>query len=396
MRREEVPVIIVGAGPAGLLIARLLDLSGVDCVVLEKHSREYVEGRQRAGLLEQHTVDVLRDAGVADRLGQRAVRHPGVEIRCDGRRHHVSLDELVDEPTWIYGQQDVVRDLINARTASGKRIHFGVTDIRLVGGLERPRIRATVDGSEVDIAGDYLIGADGSRGISGTWIPDGAASVLVHDYPFAWLGILAEAPPCSEELVYAAHPDGFALLSMRSSAVTRAYLQVDPDDEIANWPDARIWRELHRRLDVPEAEPVREGPVLDKGITRMRSVIVDPVRFDALFLVGDAAHIVPPSAAKGLNLAVADAESLAQALIAHYRLGRSDLLDSYSGECLRRAWSAQIFSVSMTELMHRFPGRTPFEFEMQRARLRQLFESPAAARAFAEDYTGRSRRRMPV
>ncbi|RDI49990.1 4-hydroxybenzoate 3-monooxygenase [Nocardia mexicana] len=396
MRHENVAVVVVGAGPAGLLLAQLLDRSGVDCLVLEARSREYVENRTRAGLLEQHTVDVLRAAGVADRLERNAIRHGGVEFRFAGRRHRVPTDELVGEPTWIYGQQEIVKDLIAARVASGGRLHFGVEDVRLSGLVERPRVHCTVDGTEVEITADYLAGCDGSHGVTRRSLPDGAVSVLEQSYPFAWLGILAQARPCGTELIYAPHERGFALLSMRSPTVTRAYLQVDADDEVGNWPDERIWQELRRRLEAIDAAPVAEGPIIDRGITRMRGVVVDPVRVGRTFLAGDAAHIVPPSAAKGLNLAVADAESLAEALAARYRDGREDLLASYSDDCLRRAWTAQAFSASMTELLHRFPGRTEFQAGVQRAQLRRLVDSDAAARSFAEEYTGRSRRPLLI
>jgi p-hydroxybenzoate 3-monooxygenase len=386
----ETQVGIVGAGPAGLLLAQLLHRDGIESVVLERHSRRYVEERIRAGVLEQGTVDLLDEAGVGARLRREGLVHDGLEISFAGRRHRIDLAALTGgRKITVYGQHEVVKDLIAARLAAGGPLHFEVDAVRLHD-LEGPKpvIRFRQDEVALDVRCDVVAGCDGFHGICRPSVPDGVLEVFERVYPFAWLGILAAAPPSSQELVYARHEHGFALHSMRSPELTRLYLQCAPEDDLAAWPDARIWQELQTRLAGEGDWRLTEGPVLQKGITAMRSFVVAPMRYGRLFLAGDAAHIVPPTGAKGMNLAVADVHVLARALGAFYRSGRSDLLDAYSETCLRRIWKVQRFSWWMTRLLHRFPADDPFGQRIQLAELDYLTTSQAAARTLAENYVG--------
>jgi p-hydroxybenzoate 3-monooxygenase len=381
---------IIGAGPAGLLLAHLLDRGGIESVVLERHSRRYVEERIRAGVLEQGTVDVLTEAGLGARMQQEGLVHEGLELSFAGRRHRIDLAGLTGgRKITVYGQHEVVKDLIAARLSAGGEIHFEVGEVSLQGlAGPKPRIRFQEDGAISELSCDFIGGCDGFHGVARGSVPDGVLEVFERVYPFAWLGILAAAPPSSEELIYARHERGFALHSMRSPERTRLYLQCEPDDDIANWPDARIWQELQTRLGVAGDWRLTEGPVLQKNIAAMRSFVAQPMRYGRLFLAGDAAHIVPPTGAKGMNLAVADVRVLAQALIAFYRTGRSDLLDAYSATCLRRIWKVQRFSWWMTSLLHRFPGDDAFGSRIQLAELDYLTTSRAAAKTLAENYVG--------
>ena len=381
---------IIGAGPAGLLLAHLLHQGGIESVVLERHSRRYVEERIRAGVLEQGTVDLLTEAGLGARMQREGLVHEGLELSFAGRRHRIDLAGLTGgRKITVYGQHEVVKDLIAARLSAGGEIYFEVAEVSLQG-LEgpKPRIRFQQDGAIRELKCDFIGGCDGFHGVARPSVPDGVLEVFERVYPFAWLGILAAAPPSSEELIYARHERGFALHSMRSPELTRLYLQCDPDDDIANWPDARIWQELQTRLGVAGDWRLTEGPVLQKNIAAMRSFVAQPMRYGRLFLAGDAAHIVPPTGAKGMNLAVADVRVLAQALIAFYRTGRSDLLDAYSATCLRRIWKVQRFSWWMTSLLHRFPGDDAFGSRIQLAELDYLTTSRAAAKTLAENYVG--------
>jgi p-hydroxybenzoate 3-monooxygenase len=381
---------IIGAGPAGLLLAHLLHQGGIESVVLERHSRRYVEERIRAGVLEQGTVDLLTEAGLGARMQREGLVHEGLELSFAGRRHRIDLAGLTGgRKITVYGQHEVVKDLIAARLSAGGEIHFEVAEVSLQG-LEgpQPRIRFQQDGAIRELKCDFIGGCDGFHGVARPSVPDGVLEVFERVYPFAWLGILAAAPPSSEELIYARHERGFALHSMRSPELTRLYLQCDPDDDIANWPDARIWQELQTRLGVEGDWRLTEGRILQKGIAAMRSFVAQPMRYGRLFLAGDAAHIVPPTGAKGMNLAVADVRVLAQALIAFYRTGRSDLLDAYSATCLRRIWKVQRFSWWMTSLLHRFPGDDAFGSRIQLAELDYLTTSRAAAKTLAENYVG--------
>jgi p-hydroxybenzoate 3-monooxygenase len=380
---------IVGAGPAGLVLAHLLHLQGIESVVLEARDREYVQQRVRAGVLEQNTVDLLRDAGVAQRLDREGIVHHGIELRFDGEGHRIALSDLTGgRAIWIYGQQEVVKDLIAAREATGAPLEFEVGDVKVhdVGGDE-PRITYTTkDGTARELRCEVVAGCDGFHGICRPAVGDQRLTIAEREYPFAWLGILATVAPSTDELIYAYHDRGFALHSLRSPELTRLYLQVEPDEDLAEWPDDRIWEELHRRFEAP-GWSLAEGPIVEKGITPMRSFVAAPMRRGRLFLAGDAAHIVPPTGAKGLNLAVNDVRVLADALTAFFSRGSATGLDAYSEDCLRRVWRVQDFSTYMTMLLHRLHGDA-FDAGLQRARLRYVTTSEAAARSLAENYVG--------
>jgi p-hydroxybenzoate 3-monooxygenase len=380
---------IVGAGPAGLVLAHLLHLEGIESVVLEARDREYVQQRVRAGVLEQNTVDLLRAAGVADRLNREGIVHHGIELRFDGQGHRIAMSDLTGgRAIWIYGQQEVVKDLIEAREATGAPLHFEVGDVAVhdVDG-DAPYITYTSkDGQGHRLDCDVVAGCDGFHGICRPAIGAERLTIAEREYPFGWLGILAEVAPSTDELIYAYHDRGFAMHSLRSPKLSRLYLQVDPHDDIANWPDERIWEELHRRL-AADGWSLTEGPIVEKGITPMRSFVASPMRRGRLFLAGDAAHIVPPTGAKGLNLAVNDVRVLAAALASWYRDGSATGLDEYSDTCLQRVWRVQDFSTYMTTLLHRLDG-DDFDAGLQRARLRYVTTSDAAARSLAENYVG--------
>jgi p-hydroxybenzoate 3-monooxygenase len=392
-------VAIVGAGPAGLVLSHLLHLEGIESVVIEARSRHYVEHRLRAGVLEQGTADLLLQTGVGERMRREGMIHHGLELRFAGRSHRIHLSALTDgKAITVYGQQEVVKDLIAARLAAGGQVYFDVDDVRLddVAG-NSPTVRFTHDGRKRELECAAIAGCDGFHGVCRDSVPAGALRVYERSYPYAWLGILAEAPPSSEELIYAGHERGFALHSMRGPDITRLYLQVEPDAPLAQWPDERIWEELHTRLATDGSGPggafhLTEGPILERGVTGMRSFVVEPMRHGRLFLAGDAAHIVPPTGAKGLNLAVADVRLLAEALTVWLRTGDSRLVDSYSERCLRRVWRVQHFSWWMTQLLHRDPGGDPdehaFAQRLQRSQLEYVTTSTAAARTLAENYVG--------
>ena len=381
-------VAIVGAGPAGLVLAQLLHLDGIDSVVLEARSREYVEGRVRAGVLEHGTVDLLTDLGVGARLHEQGLPHHGFELQFEGARHRIDLSELTGRHITVYGQQEVVKDLIAARLETRNPIHFEVEDVS-INELEsdRPFVRYLHEGEQVELTCDVVAGCDGFHGICRESVPAGVLTVFSREYPFGWLGILAEVPPSSEELIYAWHDRGFSLHSMRSPEITRLYLQCAPDDDIDAWADERIWQELQTRLGL-ERWTLDEGPILEKGITGMRSFVVEPMQHGRLFLAGDAAHIVPPTGAKGLNLAVADVRLLGTALANWYRGGDESGLKSYSRDALRRVWRAEHFSWWMTTMLHRLPGGDSFDAKLQLSQLNYVTSSRAAATSLAENYVG--------
>lgn len=382
---------IVGAGPAGLLLSHLLHLRGIESVVLETRSREYVEQRVRAGVLENPTAELLREAGLGERMDRQGLVHHGISLRFDGADHRIGFDDLLGKSITVYGQQEVVKDLIAARLANGGQIEFEVADTALHDlTSERPRITFTgADGRPQELVCDVIAGCDGFHGISRGSIPPGELTLYEHEYPFAWLGILAKAAPVHEELIYAHHERGFALYSMRSPEITRLYLQVAPDEDVANWSDDRIWAELHTRLELEGgAGEIQEGLLLDKGITAMRSFVADPLRYGRLFLAGDAAHIVPPTGAKGMNLAVGDVKLLAEALESLLEDNRTDLAESYSDTALRRVWRAEHFSWFMTSMLHRFTDQDRFQYQLQLSQLRYVASSVAAATSLAENYVG--------
>jgi p-hydroxybenzoate 3-monooxygenase len=381
---------IVGAGPAGLMLSHLLHRAGIDSVVIEDRSRKHVEERVRAGVLEQGTVDLMIETGVGDRLKRQALVHHGIELRFDGRAHRIDLSGLTGgRSITIYGQNEVVKDLTDARLATGGQIYFEASDVSVHGfDGSAPMIRFRAGAEARELECDFIAGCDGYHGVCRPSIPQGAITVYERAYPFAWLGILAHAPPSFDELVYCRHQRGFALLSMRSPELTRLYLQCAHDENLNDWPDERIWDELEVRSATEAGWKLKRGPILQKGITEMRSFVVEPMRYGRLFLAGDAAHIVPPTGAKGLNLAVADVRVLARALAEYYSSGDSRLLDGYSETCLRRVWKVQRFSWWMTSMLHRFGGDSAFDRRRQLAELDYLTSSRAAAQSLAENYVG--------
>ena len=381
---------IVGAGPAGLLLSHLLDLEGIESVVLEDRSREYVENRVRAGVLEQGTVELLTDTGLGDRLHREALVHRGLELRFDGEGHRIDLSGLTDGRTiTIYGQQEVVKDLIAARLGAGGDIRFEVEDVALDGlTTDAPCIAFTHDGERHTLECAVVAGCDGFHGICRKAIPDGVLTAYDRTYPFGWLGILARVGPSSDELVYTNHERGFSLLSVRSPEVCRMYLQCEPDEDIGEWSDDRIWDELHTRTATRNGDfTLKEGPIFEKGVAALRSFVVEPMQYGRLFLAGDAAHIVPATGAKGLNLAVADVRRLSEALARFFGSGDTDLLEGYSDACLRRVWRVQHFSWWMTSMLHRF-GADPYQHKLQISELQYVTSSTAAATTLAENYVG--------
>jgi len=380
---------IVGAGPAGLFLSHLLHLQGIHSVILEARSREHVQERVRAGVLEQNTVDLLSETGVGERMKGEGLVHYGIELRFRGRGHRIDFKDLAGgRGITIYAQAEVVKDLIDARLAADGEIFFESEDVSIheFDG-HKPSIHFRKESEPHQLDCDFIAGCDGFHGICRPSVPAGVLTSYERTYPFAWLGILAEAPPSSKELIYTYHDRGFALLSMRSPQLSRLYLQCAPDEDIENWPDHRIWQELHTRLAC-EGWVLKEGPILQKGVTGMRSFVVEPMQFGRLFLAGDAAHIVPPTGAKGLNLAVADVYVLARALAEFYRTGLRDLLDAYSETCLRRVWKVQRFSWWMTSMLHLFNSDNAFDRRRQLGELDYVTSSRAAAQSLAENYVG--------
>ena len=381
---------IVGAGPAGLLLSHLLHLEGIPSVVLEARSREEIEATVRAGVLEQGTVDLLAATGLGQRLRREGFVHHGIRLRFSGRTERIDLSGLTGgRAITVYPQHEVIKDLVAARLAAGGEILFEAEDVSLHdldGGA--PRLRFVHGGKGRELRCEVVAGCDGFHGVCRPAIPEGRRREYQRIYPFAWLGILVEAPPSTEELIYARHERGFALVSTRSPTLQRLYLQCDPADDLAAWPDARIWAELHARLETGDGWRLIEGPIVHKGIVPMRSFVCEPMRFGRLLLAGDAAHIVPPTGAKGLNLAVADVWRLAPALVALLASGRSEQLDAYSGAALARVWRAQHFSWWMTSMLHRFPDATAFDLRRQEAELAYITSSRPAAAALAENYAG--------
>jgi p-hydroxybenzoate 3-monooxygenase len=384
----RVQVAVIGGGPSGLLLSQLLDLAGVETIVLERRSRAYVEGRIRAGLLEQGTVDVLREAQVAGRLDEGALKHDGVEIAFDGRRARIDLKGLTGKQVTIYGQTEITKDLIEARLARGGTIVFDAGNVAPLGfDRDRPRVTYEKDGTTHEVGCDFIAGCDGYHGVSRQSVPAGAIATFEREYDAGWLGILSETPPVSDELIYANHARGFALCSMRSRSRSRYYVQVAVDEDVAAWPDARFWDELRARLPARDAETLVTGPSIEKSVAPLRSFVAEPMRFGRLLLAGDAAHIVPPTGAKGLNLAVSDVTRLARALVAHYRDKDDAGLDRYSEDCLARVWKAERFSWWFTSMTHRLSD-DPFAYRMQLAELDYVTSSRAGMTTVAENYVG--------
>jgi len=386
----RVQVAIIGAGPAGLLLGQLLYRAGIDSIILERRSGEYVLGRIRAGVLEQVAVDLLDEAGVGKRLHEEGLVHGGIELCFDGVRHRIALADLTGgKHVTVYGQTEVTRDLMDARAVEGGRTIYEAEDVSIHDfDSDRPKVRYRRDGTVHEIECDFIAGCDGFHGVCRETIPRSAVKEYERVFPFGWLGILADVPPVSDELIYVNHPRGFALCSMRSRTRSRYYLQVPLEEKVENWSDERFWEELKRRVDAEAARTVITGPSIEKSIAPLRSFVAEPMRFGRLLLAGDAAHIVPPTGAKGLNLAASDVRYLSRALIDHYRSGSMKEIDAYSGKCLRRVWKAVRFSWWMTSLMHRFPDTGDFGQKIQETELYYLTGSTAASTSLAENYVG--------
>jgi len=381
---------IVGAGPAGLLLSHLLHLEGIESIVIEARTRGEIEGTIRAGVLEQGTVDLLTEIGVADRLQREGFVHHGIELRFAGRGHRIDLTDLTGgKAITVYAQHEVIKDLVKARLAAGGAIVFDAKDATVHDiASDAPRIRYAKDGQPQEVVCHFVGGCDGFHGVCRDAIPESARREYLRTYPFGWFGILAEAPPSSHELIYALHDRGFALVSTRSPTVQRLYFQCDPHDRVERWSDDRIWAEFRSRLETSDGWKPKEGPVTQKSIIAMRSFVCEPMHHGRLFLAGDAAHIVPPTGAKGLNLAVADVRVLAQALVGYYQTGSDEGLVRYSAAALRRVWKAQRFSWWMTSMLHQFPDYNPYQRRVQLAELDYVTSSRAAATTLAENYVG--------
>ncbi len=392
MTMHRTQVAIIGAGPAGLLLGQLLTRASIDNIVLERQSGDYVLGRIRAGVLEQTTCDLLDEAGVGARMHAEGMPHGGIELCFEGRRHRIDLRGLTDgKQVMVYGQTEVTRDLMEARKADGAVTIYQAADVALHDfdtGAKSARITYTHDGQAHEIRCDFIAGCDGYHGVSRASLPQNALSIYEKVYPFGWLGVLADTPPVSHELIYSNHERGFALCSMRSPTRTRYYVQCSLKDQVENWSDAAFWDELRRRLDPEAAESLIAGPSIEKSIAPLRSFVAEPMRFGRLFLAGDAAHIVPPTGAKGLNLAVSDVRFLSRALIEHFQERSDDGIDRYSQRCLSRVWKAERFSWWFTSLMHKFPETGAIGQKLQLAELNYLVSSRAAATTVAENYVG--------
>lgn len=388
MSRIKTRVGIVGAGPAGLMLAHLLHLEGIESVVIESRSRDYIENRLRAGLLEQGSADLLIETGVGDRLVRERMLHDGCFIKFRGEMRRIDFKDLVGQSVMIYAQQEVVRDLVAARLGYDAPLTFEVGNVALDGlKSDHPSIKFSADGQDHTIDCDFVAGCDGFHGISRASIPQSDIKLFEREYPFAWLGILAEAKPTEDELVYTHHERGFALLTMRSPTVSRLYLQVARDESEANWSDDRIWEEFRLRSE-GEGNALSEGKIIQKGVTDMRSFVAEPMQYGRLFLAGDAAHIVPPTGAKGMNLAISDVRLLARALTAYYKSGRTDLLEVYSRTCLKRVWKVQRFSWWVTSLLHRNAEDNEFDLRRQLADIDYITSSRAGQMTWAENYVG--------
>jgi p-hydroxybenzoate 3-monooxygenase len=382
-------IAIIGAGPAGLLLSHLLHLQGIESVVLESRSREEIEATIRAGVLEQGTMDILNDSGVGDRMRREGAVHHGIELSFSGQRHRIDFEELTGQAITVYAQHEVIKDLVAARLAVGGDIQFGVSDTAIHAiDTSQPYVTYQHGGQAVRLDADFVIGCDGFHGVSRPTIPEALRQDYQRIYPFGWFGILVESAPSSKELIYAHHERGFALVSTRSPTVQRLYFQCDPKDDVNLWSDDRIWHELHARTENNDGWKLTEGKIFQKNIIGMRSFVSTPMQYGRLFLAGDAAHIVPPTGAKGLNLAVGDVKVLSNALNDFYKKSSETALQGYSDTALKRVWRAEYYSWWMTSLLHTFDDATPFQRQMQLAELEFVVNSKAMATALAENYVG--------
>ncbi|HEY1942583.1 MAG TPA: 4-hydroxybenzoate 3-monooxygenase [Roseiarcus sp.] len=388
-RRERTQVAIIGAGPAGLLLAEVLRREGVEAIVLERRDRAYVEGRIRAGILERGTVEMMRGVGAAARLEREALIHDGIEIAINGRRQRLDFHSLIGATVTVYGQTEVTKDLGDNRAAGGGRTIYEALDVSLHDiETERPRVRFVHAGEHCEIEADFIAGCDGFHGVSRASIPVDRLRIYERVYPFAWLGVMADTPPVADDLIYAQHDRGFALCSMRSLTRSRHYLQVAPNENLEDWSADRIWSEIGARIGDPKGEIMKTGPLIEKSLTQMRSFVCETMRYGRLFLAGDAGHIVPPTGAKGLNLAASDVHYLSQALIAFYHAGSAAELDAYPARALARVWKAQRFSWWMTSMLHNFGADEAFQDRVHRAELEYVLSSRAAQTSLAENYVG--------
>ncbi|AON56365.1 4-hydroxybenzoate 3-monooxygenase [Herbaspirillum seropedicae] len=382
-------VAIIGAGPAGLLLSHLLHLKGIESVVLETRSREEIESTIRAGVLEQGTMDILTETGVGERMKREGALHHGIELAFGGRRHRIDLTELTGQAITVYAQHEVIKDLVAARLAAQGQLLFSVSGTSIEGvETDKPRVRFMHEGEQHTLEADFIAGCDGFHGVSRPAIPESKRQDYQRIYPFGWFGVLVEAPPSSDELIYAQHERGFVLVSTRSPTVQRLYFQCDPKDSVDNWSDDRIWNEFHTRLENGDGWRLKEGKIFQKGIIGMRSFVSTPMQHGRLFLAGDAAHIVPPTGAKGLNLAVGDVKRLAQGIDDFYRSASEAGLASYTEQALKRIWRAEYFSWWMTSMLHTFEDASPFQRQIQRAELENVVNSRALSTALAENYVG--------
>jgi len=382
-------IAIIGAGPAGLMLGRLLELAGIDAVIIEQRSAEYVQGRIRAGVLEQGSVELMERVGLADRLHREGLPHNGIELLFDGQKQRLNFEALIGRNVTVYGQTEITRDLMTARQFSGSRTVYEAQSVSIEDfDTDRPRVRYRKDNEDVEVECDFIAGCDGYHGVCRASVPAGSITTFERVYPFGWLGVLVDQPPVADELIYAHHERGFALCSMRSPTRSRYYVQVAADEEVRNWSDDRFWNELRSRLDPETAARLQTSASIEKSIAPLRSFVAEPLRFGRLFLAGDAAHIVPPTGAKGLNLALSDVEALAAMFVEFYETRSSTVLDTYSGHVLKRIWKAVRFSWWMTSLLHVFPENGDFGRRIQRAEFDYLAASVAAQSSLAENYTG--------
>jgi p-hydroxybenzoate 3-monooxygenase len=383
-------VAIVGAGPAGLMLGHLLHNAGIDTIVIENKSRQYIEERVRAGVLEQGTVNAMIDSGVGDRLQKEGLQHDYIDLRFNREPHRLNIKELSrGRSVWVYAQHEIIKDLVAARLGYDEPLYFEVSDVCIRDiDTDKPSVRFIHEEKQQHIQCDFVAGCDGFHGISRGMIPESELHIYDRQYPFAWLGVLAEAPPASDMVVYAYHDRGFALQSMRGPNISRLYVQCPVADTVDGWSDERFWRELHARLETEDGWQQQEGPIFQKGITGMRSFVCEPMRYGRLLLAGDSAHIVPPTGAKGLNMAIGDVQIMTRALTKYYKEHSSDYLDKYSDTCLKRVWQVQRFASMLCYNLHRFPEHNQFEHKMQLAELNNIAHSKQAMRAFAQSYTG--------